>query len=49
MSYYYVDVRVLVECDTESKARDIVENVIDDNLNIFEDFSIIDIKEQTEE
>mgnify|MGYP003332592304 CR=1 FL=1 len=52
MSYYYVDVRVLVECDTESEARDIVENIVDDartHISSVQDFTFTDIKEESEE
>jgi len=34
MSYYYVDVRILVESDSIANAKDIVENIVDDASKI---------------
>lgn len=52
MSYYYVDVRILVESDSIANAKDIVENIVDDaqqNIDSVQDFSIIDIKQESDE
>ena len=52
MSYYYVNVCVLVESDSIANAKDIVENIVDDartHISSVQDFTFTDIKQESEE
>jgi hypothetical protein len=51
MSYYTVNVEILIESDNEDNARDNVENYIDDlvsNNNELQDYSILTCKKLKE-
>ena len=52
MSYYYVNVCVLVESDSIANAKDIVENIVDDartHISSVQDFEFVNIHEMNEE
>jgi len=51
MSYYYVNVEILVKSDNQDNARDNIENYIDDlvsNNNDLQDYSILSCNELVE-
>jgi len=51
MSYYYVNVEILVKSDNQDNARDIIENCIDDlvsNNNDLQDYTILSCDELVE-
>ena len=51
MSYYYVNVEILVSTDNKDNARDIIENYIDDlvsNNDDLQDYTIISCEELEE-
>jgi hypothetical protein len=51
MSYYYVNVEILIESDNEDIARDIIENYIDNlvsNNNDLQDYSLLTCKKLKE-
>ena len=46
--YYVVKVELLIECENENIAHDIIENAIEDNMmkiNFMQDYSIENIEE----
>ena len=51
MSYYTVNVEILVKSDNQDNARDIIENYIDDlvsNNNDLQDYSLLTCKKLKE-